>query len=547
MLPRKDSLATKGIVALATAAWLTVGTAPQITMARQTNAVANLPQTAAGAMSSSTMTEDEKVMHVLNRLTFGPRPGDIEDVKAMGVEKFIHMQLNPDSIQQPQEIVAFLQNDEAINKTPIELFKEYSPALIRAAFQAKKNDNSQSPEMKEEDKKDAKKEIGANYKKIYMGTAEARLRRAVESPRQLEEVMTEFWYNHFNVSADKGLCHLWIGTYEEQAIRPNALGKFKDLVEATSHHPAMLFYLDNWQNTKPEAAAAANRKGRFKGLNENYARELMELHTLGVDGGYSQDDVIQLAKVLTGLGLPPQRKQMMLEAGSGRGHLMQSGAFFDPNRHDFSTKVLLGHTIRGTGEDEIEQAIDILCKEPATAHHISYQLCQYFVADDPPTPLVDRVAMRFQQSDGDIRSTLDELFQSPEFWDRKYENAKFKNPYRYVLSALRAANVALADYKPVIQFFNQLGMPLYRCLTPDGYKNTQEAWLSPDSLLQRIQFASGLGAGKLPNNPLDPLSDTDVTAALNGEFSKHTLEVVAQSPKPLKSALLLGSPEFMNY
>jgi uncharacterized protein (DUF1800 family) len=535
MFGRKLIPVARRMVAVAGALCLAAGVLPQSSVAKP-RAISSAPQTTV-AIEGSPMSEDEKVLHVLNRLTFGPRPGDVDDVKAMGVEKFIYMQLNPQEIPEPDSITSFLKNNEAINESPLEIFKVYGPPVIRLSFQ-KTGD-------KGEDKKDAQKQIAQNYRKLYLETAEARLRRAVESPRQLQEVMTEFWYNHFNVSSDKGLCHLWIGSYEESAIRPYALGKFRDLVVATSHHPAMLFYLDNWQNTKPEAAA--NPKGRFKGLNENFARELMELHTLGVDGGYTQQDVIELAKVLTGLGLPPQRRQMFLEAGSGQGHLMRSGAYFDPNRHDYSTKTLLGHTIRGTGEEEIDQAIDLLCREPATAHHISYQLAQYFVADNPPPALVDRLSRRFQQSDGDIKPVLTELFHSPEFWDRNYENAKFKNPYRYVVSSLRAANVALSDYKPVIGFFNQLGMPLYRCLTPDGYKTTQEAWLSPDSLLQRIQFATGLGAGKLPNNPLDPLDANDVQKAMESEFSQHTLDVVAAAPQPLKSALLLGSPEFMNY
>ncbi len=203
--------------------------------------------------------------------------------------------------------------------------------------------------------------------------------------------------------------------------------------------------------------------------------------------------------------------------------------------------------IAGSGEPEIEQAIDILCHAPATAHHISYQLAQAFVADDPPKALVDRLAVTFQKTDGDIRTMMDQLLHSPEFWQAKYENTKFKNPYRYVLSSLRAANVALTDYKPVLGLFRQLGMPLYGCLTPDGYKNTQIAWLSPGSLLQRIQFATGLGTGKLPNNPMDPLNYKDVSQSMNGLFSQKTLSVVATSPPPLRSSLLLGSPEFMNY
>jgi uncharacterized protein (DUF1800 family) len=495
------------------------------------------------ALAQESAADDQKILHVLNRLTFGPRPGDADDVKAMGVDKFIEQQLHPQTIPMPQSLAEFLSSDDAINTAPLEMFKQYGPPAIKAAADAQMTGNT------EEDRKLKQQVQRQNYQKLYQGAAEARLRRAVESPRQLEEVMTDFWFNHFNVSADKGLCHLWIGDYEQEAIRPNCMGKFRDLVEATSHHPAMLFYLDNWQNTKPvpqDAQANGKGAGRFKGLNENFARELMELHTLGVDGGYTQQDVIQLAKILTGLGLPPQRPGA-LRPGASQGHLEKFGAYFDPNRHDFGDKVLLGHEIKGTGEDEIEQAIDLLCRAPATAHHISYQLAQYFVADEPPKTLVDKLTKKYEATDGDIHAMLEELFHSPEFWDKKYDAAKFKSPYRYVVSSLRAANVALGNYKPAFNFCALLGMPVYRCLTPDGYKNTQVAWLSGDTLLQRIQFATGLGSGKLPNNELDPLNYEDVKKACDGIFTQQTLDVVAQAPPPLKSSLLLGSPEFMNY
>ncbi|MGH9548728.1 MAG: DUF1800 family protein, partial [Terriglobales bacterium] len=270
--------------------------------------------------------------------------------------------------------------------------------------------------------------------------------------------------------------------------------------------------------------------------------------------------VIALARVLTGLGIPGPGGNRRLEmfAGSNRrvfgGQQQQApaqsgpfGAVFDPRRHDFSDKVILGQTIKGSGEHEIDQAITMLCRTPATAHHISYQLAQYFVDDNPPEALVTRMAGTFEKTDGDIRSVLSELFHSPEFWDKRYASSKFKSPYRYVVSSLRAANVALDDYKPVTGFFRQLGMPLYACLTPDGYKNTQIAWLSPDSLLQRISFATGLGTGKIPNNPLDPLDYKEVSKAMGNSITQKTLDVVAQSPPPLKSSLLLGSPEFMNY
>jgi len=504
--------------------------------------LAQLPAFAVEHAAEVQMDSDQKILHLLNRLTYGPRPGDVDDVKKMGVEQFIQQQLHPETIQMPEALNSYVDGVESINSTPSDLFRQYSIVALRA------NKNVGGRKLSDDERKDLQKEQGDNYRKLYNESASARLRRAVESPRQLQELMVDFWFNHFNVSNDKGLVHLWTGAYEQQAIRPYVFGHFRDLVEATAHHPAMLFYLDNWQNTKPGGIQFAGRgkgsKNNFEGLNENYARELMELHTLGVDGGYTQADVIALAKVLTGLGLPPQNPALLR---IGQVEIGRFGSAFAPQRHDFGDKVLLGTTIRGTGEPEIEQAIDILCKAPATAHHISYQMAQYFVCDEPPKALVDHLSETYLRTDGDIRAMLNDLFHSHEFWNPKFANSKFKSPYRFVISSLRASNVALADYKPVLGFLRQLGMPLYGCLTPDGYKNTQTAWLSPDALLRRIQFATGLGTGKLPNNPLDPLDYKDVSTSMNGLFSNNTLTVVASAPAGLKSSVLLGSPEFMNY
>jgi len=491
------------------------------------------------SLAQTGSSEDQKILHLLNRMTYGPRPGDLDDVKRMGIEAFIQQQLHPESLSLPESISADLAHNEAINLTPIDLFRQYSPQAMneKLGIVGKQKADPETHKRFEAMRKEA-------YTGLYSEAAAARLRRAIESPRQLEELMVDFWFNHFNISNDKGLDHIWVGAYEQQAIRPYVLGHFQELVEATAHHPGMLFYLDNWQNTKPGSEIANGKQGKFKGLNENYARELMELHTLGVDGGYTQQDVIQLARILTGLGLPPQNRRAYL---TGQIQFGRFGSVFDPNRHDFGDKQLLGVTIRGTGESEIEQAISLLCHAPATAHHISYQMAQYFVSDEPPKALVDRMANVYTQTNGDIKAMLNELFHSKEFWDPQYEQAKFKNPYRYVVSALRAANVDLSDYKPALGLFRQLGMPLYGCLTPDGYKNTQIAWLSPDSLLKRIQFAAGLGTGKLPNNVLDPLNYKDVSQSMNGLFSAKTLDVVASSPAPLRSSVLLGSPEFMKY
>jgi uncharacterized protein (DUF1800 family) len=331
--------------------------------------------------------QDNHEIHVLNRLGFGPRPGDIERVKKIGVERYIQEQLNPRSIPIPEPLEAKLKSLETMGRSAPQLFLEYGPP----SYAANRGD------------KQAAQQARQRARIIVDQAIEARLLRAIESPRQLQEVMVNFWFNHFNVFAQKGLDHLWVGSYEEEAIRPYALGRFRDLLGATAKHPAMLFYLDNWQNTAPGSPAA---RGQFKGLNENYARELMELHTLGVDGGYTQQDVITLAKILTGWGFrrPGQRPQA-LNAGRrlvnlGQNATDENGFFFDANRHDNSTKIFLGRTIRSTGQAEGEEALDILAGHPSTAHFISYKLAQYFVADDPPKALTERLAKRFLETQG---------------------------------------------------------------------------------------------------------------------------------------------------
>jgi uncharacterized protein (DUF1800 family) len=287
----------------------------------------------------------------------------------------------------------------------------------------------------------------------------------------------------------------------------------------------MLFYLDNWQNTAPGSAGA---RGRFQGLNENYARELMELHTLGVGGGYTQADVTTLAKILTGWGIR-RGKQVSSD---------ESGFYFDAKRHDFSDKVFLGHAIKGSGEAEVEQALDLLAKSPVTAKHISYELAQYFVADQPPGPLVSQLTQRYLATDGDIRSVLETLFHSSEFWNPQIYGAKFKTPYQYAVSAFRATQANVQDGK-LAATLQQLGMPLYGCQTPDGYKNTQAAWLNPDNVTRRLSFATSL-------SKMNPLDAAQLSRTLGNAFSAQTTSVIATSPPQLQSALILGSPEFMH-
>jgi uncharacterized protein (DUF1800 family) len=471
-----------------------------------------------------------KIIHLLNRLSLGIRPGEIEQVQQLGIDKYIQQQLNPETIAEPSILTEKLAQLDTIALSPNELFQQYNP-------NRKLDAQSPLPPLK--------KNIQNQVRQVTNQAIEAKLWRSIYSQRQLEVVMVDFWYNHFNVYADKGLDRLWVGAYEQQAIRPYALGKFRDLLGATARHPAMLFYLDNWQNSIP----STNPNGKNRGLNENYARELMELHTLGVDGGYQQQDVIALAKIFTGWGFKQPGQKIP------DGYSFQ----FNRDRHDFSDKVFLKHTIVGSGMAEGEQALDLLSRHPSTARQIGFQLAQYFVTDNPPKTLVDRLSKRFLATDGDIKSVLDTLFHSPEFWNRKYYGTKFKTPYQYAVSAIRSTGIEINNVKPLNGLLNQLGMPIYGCLSPNGYKNTQEAWLNPDSMTRRLNFATNLANGKLPISAANtvaanavPTSQTisidpvKLTATLGNNFSLQTKQAIAASNPAIHTALILGSPEFMH-
>jgi uncharacterized protein (DUF1800 family) len=493
---------------------------------------------------------DLKTIHVLNRLTYGIRPGDIDRVQSIGLDKYIQQQLNPDSLVESPAVIERLAKLETIDLSPVELFQQYNP---------NPPNNGQNPEVL------TRRIERKQGRQVTNQAREARLWRSIYSQRQLQEVMVDFWYNHFNVHGEKGLDRLWVGAYERQAIRPNALGKFRDLVGATARHPAMLFYLDNWQNVAP----VTNKKGRFQGLNENYARELMELHTLGVDSGYKQDDVIALARILTGWGFK-QPGQKIPDGYSFN---------FNANRHDFGNKIFLKQNIIGSGLGEGEQALDILSRHPSTARHISFKLAQYFVSDNPPKSLVARLSKKFITTEGDIKQVLNMLFYSPEFMDKKYYGAKFKTPYQYVISSVRAidpgtenSNTAdrsglprygfINNLKPLNDLLIQLGMPIYGCPTPNGYKNTQDAWLNPDSMTRRLNFVTNLGSGKMPlllssGNSTDPsinparnkidlvINSEDLIITLGNNFSPKTQQAIAASNPNIRAALILGSPEFM--
>jgi len=485
-------------------------------------------------------------LHVLNRLAYGPDAESLASIEMLGVDRWIEQQLDPASLPESAALSERLATLESVGLDSPTVYERYHqlPAAQRAA-------DPQADALNRERMRGVVQEARA-----------AHLYRAVYSRRQLQEMMVDFWFNHFNIYAEKFADRLYVGDYENRAIRPHVFGRFRDLLEATARHPAMLTYLDNVLNTAPDSPGA---RGNAEGLNENYAREVMELHTLGVDGGYSQADVTTLARILTGWGV-------INPNGVGRTRRVyggEDGFAFYPDRHDFSDKVFLGHAIKGSGMDEVEQALDILADSPATAHHISFQLAQYFVADDPPKALVDRLSERWQTTHGDIREVLKSLFASPDFRDLTRAGSKFKTPQAYVISALRAAEVAVNNPRPLFGTLNRLGEGVFDCLTPDGFKNTRETWLNSDSLDTRLGFATALGSGQMgitlarTDYPLMPtkadaaapplpvgqrpvaLDSQRLALMLGPVLSAKTESAVAQTEPALKAVLLLGSPDFM--
>ncbi|HEU0156655.1 MAG TPA: DUF1800 domain-containing protein [Stellaceae bacterium] len=470
-----------------------------------------------------------RILHVLNRLAFGPSIDDFRHVEAIGVERWIAEQLDPAAIAEPIELRFRLAQLDTLDLDAMQLRQLYGP--LRPVLGVKP-----TPE---------ERKAQAQRARIVVEQAQAaRVYRAVLSRRQLQQVMVDFWFNHFNVFDKKGLDRIWIGNFEERAIRPYALGHFRDLLFAVAKHPAMLVYLDNTLNSAPRKPDA---HGNERGLNENFGREVMELHTLGVDGGYTQADVITLARVFTGWTVDPPDPKRAPEAA----------AVFVGARHDFSPKVFLGRPLLASGKAEGEEALDRLAKSPATARHIAFELAQYFVSDAPPPRLVDRLAARFLATGGDIRAVLRTLFASPEFWASAGQ--KYKTPYEFVISAARASGIPLNNPRPLLAAMDELGMPLYGCQTPDGYKNTEAAWLSPDATLRRISFAVGLAQGglrlngtanagldaALPPPPPAPAKAAELDEMLGPNLASRTRETVAAAPPGIRAALILGSPDFM--
>lgn len=522
------------------------------------------------------LTQEQRAIHALNRLTFGPRPGDLDQVLKIGVDKWIDEQLHPESVDD-SALNARLAPLRTLNMTPKDLVQKFpSPGMIRTVFDGKAqppNDpmlamiyraqltrlqvqNQQkavitnaaldgSGKTAEEIQREQQKQVAmalandllalpkdqrfptlegySGDQLLALGAAtpgdlrgrlnndftpeqreafqalgyppsvavgelqQAKLLRSIYSERQLQEVMTDFWFNHFNVFLNKDADQHYTTSYERDVIRPHALGKFRDLLIATAESPAMLFYLDNWSSIGPNSKAAGGGNNRSpdpkRGLNENYAREIMELHTLSVDGGYSQNDIIELAKVLTG---------WTIENPSQGG-----GFIFDPRKHEPGDKHVLGMTIHENGQKEGMEILDKLAGSPQTAHFIAKKLAQRFVADDPPPALVNRLADRFLQTEGDIREVLQKLFTSPEFWSPQSYRAKVKTPLEFVVSAMRASGVEVTNPGPLIQTLAKMGEPLYQMQPPTGYPMRADYWINSDALLDRLNFAIQMSNGKI--------------------------------------------------
>jgi len=438
----------------------------------------NRASLAAGA--ADIPTDRAAVEHALNRLAFGPKPGQVEAIQRLGLSRWIDQQLNPSAID---------DSALAARLTPL----PDRPADIGRG--AARN-------LSEQQRMEAQRRARQFSRQSVQTLAAQKLTRAIYSERQLEEVLVDFWFNHFNVFAGKGRSAGYIPEYERDAIRPHVFGSFRDLLGATAKSPAMLFYLDNWLSADPKAAEQmqqqaqrVRRRGRLggagndmppqnqqgprrNGLNENYARELMELHTLGVDGGYTQQDIVEVARALTGWTL-----------ANG----LDGGFRFMPALHDRGEKKVLGHTIRaGGGMEDGERVLDIVAAHPSTARHIATKLVRRFVNDEPPAALVDKVAATFTKTKGDLREVVRTLVTAPEFYAAEHRNAKVKTPLEFVVSGVRTTGREARDARPMLNALQQLGMAPYMCQPPTGYDDTAETWVSAGALVTRMNIAQQL-------------------------------------------------------
>jgi uncharacterized protein (DUF1800 family) len=495
---------------------------------------------AQGKQSSkkSALTADQRIAHVLSRLTFGARPGDFERVKAIGVNEFIRQQLDSDSLDDVA-LQARLRRLPTLGMATPTIFEQYTPpkpvaspspapakspdktaanpipqigsekpnantmSALPASDSMKPGDAMQKPEESGQ-----KQEAGTmpaqpaaspkptpppkNPQMVVTELQRAALLRAVYSERQLYEQMVGFWENHFSIFANKDDDRYLLTSYDRDTIRPFALARFRDLLGATAHSPAMLFYLDNWRSSvaRPYPARGGKPAGVDGGLNENYARELMELHTLGVDGGYTQKDVQEVARCFSGWTIQKPNEEGLF--------------LYRPGLHDNGEKIVLGHKIpAGGGIADGERVLDILATQPATAHFIATKLARRFISDDPPPAVIDRAAAVFLKTDGSIRETLRAIVTAPEFFSPATYRAKVRSPFEYVAAAMRALNAETDGDRPVLDAIGRMGQPVFGRITPDGYADRADQWLSSGAMIARFNFANALATNRVKGTSID--------------------------------------------
>jgi uncharacterized protein (DUF1800 family) len=564
-----------------------------------------------GKLPITQLTEDEATMHALNRLAYGPRTGDVARVEQMGLEKWIDQQLDPDSIDDSAL-------DQRLGKYPTlamssqQLLEEFPPPA-QAAKQAGETKEDYKQQMQEK-RRDAMSDVAETGNenvdkgqealakiqgpgRIIAELSMAKVDRAVYSNRQLEAVMEDFWFNHFNVFAGKGADRWLLTSYVRDTIRPHTMGKFQDLLTATAKSPAMLFFLDNWLSVDPTAfkehqEEVAERRARYqgmfgggfggfgvgaqgapggqqrpkqqedRGLNENYGREVMELHTVGVDAGYTQQDVIEMAECLTGWTVKEPRRDPEF--------------VFKPEFHAEGKKVVMGHTFDYGGEKDGEEALAMLAKDPHTAKFISTELARHFVSDMPPPALVARMTKSYESSGGDIRAVLKTMIYSPEFWSKETYRAKVKTPFELVASTARALDADVTVSLPLAVWVGRMGEPLFLCQPPTGYSDKASTWVNTGALLNRLNFALGFATDHMAGANVDladmfgedASKDPEMALSrsldlfLDGQVAtttRETLEARLNDPQilqarlddPVKqvnegllSGLVLGTPEF---
>ena len=529
------------------------------------------PAAAQQPLDHRELAADQQVIHALNRLTFGPRPGDVQKVRAMGLDKWVDLQLHPERIDD-RALDQFVKRYSILNQDQNDLLREFNVAQ-RERREARREAGDSAMRGRQMDQ--GLLQAGLKRRQVMTQLQSSRVARAVAGNRQLEEVMTDFWLNHFNVYAQKGPPQAYyLVEYEQDVIRPRALGKFRVLLESVARSPAMLFYLDNARSmadsTRPRLtqmernAARPNARGRIRasapagrrlrmmdsldafqrqilnqrrngGLNENYGRELLELHTLGVDGGYTQQDVINVARALTGWTIKPP-------AAGG-------GFIFRPEMHDAGEKMVLGHKLSGgRGIEDGEDVLDIVARHPSTARYIATKLARRFISDNPPQSVIDRASQVFLRTDGDIRETLRSIITSNEFYSQQAFRAKVKSPFEVVVSAMRAMNAEPDSTPRTAQMIAYLGQPIYGHQAPNGYPETGDAWMNTGAILNRINFGTAAAANRIPGARVSaiPVLDTLQSASrtrqveavisvmLGGSVSPDTRAVLMSGENPLQ-------------